>query len=155
MNTFKKRILMVTLALAGVCGFAEEGAVSPAAPAPETEVNLVETAWRLVEINGLEVRPAAPDRVPYMILQEEENLFGGYGGCNRFGGLYELAGERLSFLSIRSTKMACPETMELEARFMRALNQTAGWKISDEKLSLQAEDGSVLATFESFTLAKE
>jgi len=141
------------LLLAAHGGFAEDAITNEiAAQSGESPAG---TAWKLVEINGLAVDRGDHEKAPYMVLQAGENQFGGYGGCNRFGGEYEISGERLNFSAIRATKMACPGTMELEARFMQALHQAARWKIEGERLHILAEDGSSLASFESFVLAGE
>lgn len=149
-------MFLLLLCLAGsVLAETETDTGAVAVVVAESTPALVGTPWRLVEVNGFAVDAAASGRDVYLVLQESENLFGGFGGCNRFGGSYDLADDRLTFQSIRSTKMACPETMELEARFMRALNQVATWKTSEQQLRFFAEDGTVLAVFESFTLPEE
>jgi len=46
----------------------------------------------------------------------------GNGGCNSFGGRYELNGQRLIIGPIMSTKKACPGSiMEQETAFFKAL----------------------------------
>ena len=46
---------------------------------------------------------------------------GGFGGCNRYNASYSLRGDSLSFGPGMSTKMACPDGMELEEAWLKAL----------------------------------
>ena len=71
----------------------------------------------------------------------------GFAGVNRLAG--RLAGEgELLFGPLATTRMAGPPpAMELETRYLAALQQATGWRIEDGRLLLQV-GGETLATFE-------
>ena len=108
---------------------------------------LTGTYWKLTELNG-ETVPAAPKQgEPHLILQPRGNRLTGSGGCNRLMGSYRLTGPSLSFGAIASTKMACPDGMEREAAFFRALEEVKGWKLDGDRLELKDRTGTVTARF--------
>ena len=73
----------------------------------------------------------------------------GFSGCNRLMGSYELKEEKLTFVPMASTRMACRHGMELESAFMQALEAAAKWKIEGEHLELTDSKGALVARFES------
>ena len=64
----------------------------------------------------------------------------GSGGCNRITGSYQLDGDRLTFGPIASTRMACPEAMDQEQAFLKALAAVRSYRIPGGTLELL--DGS-------------
>jgi heat shock protein HslJ len=89
----------------------------------------------------------AGDRAPY--LRFDGGRVGGLGGCNRFGGRYELDGDRLSFSPLMSTRMACrPDIMKAEQGFFDMLAKVKAMTLAGDRLELMDGDGKVLATFE-------
>lgn len=71
----------------------------------------------------------------------------GNGGCNNFGGSYELNGERLIIGPIMSTKKACMgDVMKQETEFFRALQQAHHVKATHLRLSIfDAENNEILS----------
>lgn len=113
----------------------------------KTTDSLVEKYWKLVELNG---RPVPSlKREPYMILKADENRVNGFGGCNGFGGVYELdeATSRISFKQIMSTLMACAEGMEVEQRFHEALKSADSYSFDGNHLTLNRARMAPLARF--------
>lgn len=106
---------------------------------------LVETAWTLVEVNGAVVDAAATNRTPTLTL-DADGRASGNGGCNQFGGEYELTGSTLRFGPLAMTRMACPGRMEIETAYAAALDATREWRVRGGMLELLAED-RVLARF--------
>jgi len=113
------------------------------------DVTLVNTHWRLVELDGEPVTVADNQQEPHIRLQQEDSRVTGSGGCNRLMGSYELDGTRLTFGPVASTMMACPEGMDQEHAFGVALDATTGYLITGETLQLWDEDGLVCARFEA------
>lgn len=73
---------------------------------------------------------------------------GGLGGCNRFGGRYEQAGDRLSFSPLMATRMACrPDIMTAEQAFFDILAKVTAMRRDGDRLELLGGEGKVLATF--------
>lgn len=72
----------------------------------------------------------------------------GSGGCNRFGGTYQLAGDVLSFSPLAATRMACPaEIMTREQEFFAMLGRVRGLSFTGDGLELKDAEGQVLARF--------
>lgn len=65
----------------------------------------------------------------------------GHAGCNQFFGKIILKGNSISFGTMASTKMACPD-MTVEQKVFQALNQNSfTYKIDKLKLILESESG--------------
>ena len=81
-------------------------------------------------------------------LRFEGGRVAGSGGCNRFGGKYELTGSRLSFSPLAATRMACPpEIMKKEQGFFAMLGAVRGLTFEGDRLELRDGEGKVLASF--------
>ena len=73
-----------------------------AGPGFAHEEKLAGAEWVLAGMTG--------ERTPY--LRFDAGRVAGLGGCNRFGGRYDIDGDRLSFSPLMSTRMACrPDIM--------------------------------------------
>jgi len=119
-----------------------------AAPSPPETPALTGTAWRLVELFGKPVVPAAGAQSPSILLDEAGHRIEGYGGCNRFAGAYELKdGGRIAFSGIAATLRACPD-METESQFFEVLGMTDNYAIAGMRLSLHKARMAPLARFE-------
>lgn len=72
----------------------------------------------------------------------------GSGGCNRFGGKYDLEGDRLGFSPLAATRMACPpDVMKKEQGFFDMLGKVRGLSFEGDRLELRDGAGQVLARF--------
>jgi heat shock protein HslJ len=81
-------------------------------------------------------------------LDPDSDRVSGSGGCNRLMGGFELDGQKLRFLPLASTRMACPEPlMAFERRYFRAVELVRGWRIDDGTLVLLDADGRPLLRF--------
>jgi len=69
-------------------------------------------------------------------------------------GQYELKGDALTFARMASTMMACPDGMETEQKFLKALEQAKRWKIAERQLKLMDGSGKVVLVFEAGSEAK-
>jgi heat shock protein HslJ len=114
-----------------------------------TRPALENTYWKLTRLGDQPVQVAAQQREPHMILQSESHRIAGSGGCNRLIGGYELAGKRLTFGQLATTRMACPEGMDTEVGFLTALGKVRTWRIADQYLELLDDAGQLLARFEA------
>lgn len=130
----------VLLLLVAAC--APAAAPSPAVSGPE------DVEWRLVRLGERAVEPASPSRAPTLRLDAAARRAGGRGGCNQFGGGYELEGASLRFAALASTRMACEHGMEIESDYFAALARVRGWRLAAGRLELLDGSGRVLATFE-------
>ena len=67
-----------------------------------------------------------PEGVEVSMRFDDEGQVSGQGGCNRYSGGYELAGDRLTIGPVAMTRMACPdEQMTTETRFGVAVGDVA------------------------------
>lgn len=105
--------------------------------------------WKLVELNGKPV--PILDREPYLILDAEVGRLTGFGGCNGFGGYFELneAVSHIRFGKIVSTMMACQSGMDIEGSFHGVLRTADSYTLAGDYLMLNRAHASIpLARFE-------
>lgn len=123
-------------------GAREEVAAASAVP-------LVNTNWRLTQLEGQIVDNPSSERAISLQLQPQNPRATGFAGCNRLFGGYLLEGDQLRFDQLGATKMACVDEnrMKLEQRYFDALARVARWKITDSSLELYGASGNPLATF--------
>ncbi len=106
--------------------------------------SIVGTAWSLCDLGGAPVPPPAPT-----LSFDEADRVHGNAGVNRFGGTISIEGASIRFGPLMSTRMAGPpERMELEQRYLKALDAADRWELRDGVLTLYAT-GSVAAVFEA------
>ncbi len=106
--------------------------------------SLKETVWELAKISGFEMEKL--DKKPYIVFANEANKVHGLGGCNTFGGKYEIDGNKLKVSDVFSTMMACIPGMETENRFVSAINKVNEYEIKDGLLLLK-QNNTILLTF--------
>jgi heat shock protein HslJ len=104
---------------------------------------LLDRDWALAALG----EPAAPigpaAHPPTLRLDSKEGRASGFAGCNRFSGGYELAGNRVVFGPLMSTKMACERGMDVESRYLEALGKVNAWSVDAGELVLRG-GGAVL-----------
>ncbi|HTF20590.1 MAG TPA: META domain-containing protein [Chryseolinea sp.] len=126
-----------------------------AKPAADTSstATLLNTYWRLAEMNGEPVQTATGVREVHIILSrdDQENRLKGFAGCNNIGGSFKQDGQKITF-SAFSTKMMCePNQMKVEDFLLQALTATDNYVVKGETLDL-LEGNTVLASFASVYL---
>ena len=134
-----------------VGGFAQTGKVGDkmgAESAAGASVPLEKTEWKLIRLGHAAVKGDDLRRPPQIVLDPVSRRASGSGGCNRIMGGYELKGDKLTFARMASTMMACPDGMETEQKFLKALGQVTRWKIAGRQLELMDGSGKVVAVFE-------
>jgi heat shock protein HslJ len=114
-------VLLLAVAALGGCGGDDDESDGPA---------LEGTEWTLV--SGVD---APDDAVPTLTL--EEDLAGGFSGCNTYRGPYELDGNSMSLGPLAGTLMGCPEPQATtEASYLAALEGVDAWAIEGGELVL-------------------
>lgn len=123
------------------------GALAEAYVLTKLPDNITSRYWKLIELNGKSV--PALDHEPYLILEDEGGRLTGFGGCNSFGGAFELdkVTSRIQFGQIFSTLMACPSGMDIENDFHDVLRTVDNYTFNGERLMLNQAQ-TVLAQFE-------
>jgi len=111
--------------------------------------SLVNTYWKLADMNGKAVTtPADAKEVHIVLTQEgEEKRLKGFAGCNNIGGSFTSSGNQIKFTTI-STRMMCAERMDVEDYLLNALSVSNQYKIKGETLELY-QDSTLMARFES------
>lgn len=130
------------------------GATATESPAQETTAvvpaELDGTEWRLVEIDG---RAPDPD-LPAVTLSFGPARAEGSGGCNWYTAWLE-AGQDGGFVvsSQAVTRRDCmhPRIMEREARYLAALEEISGYRLTEGELALtsRAIEGATRLVFTS------
>jgi heat shock protein HslJ len=146
-------VLIAVLAFVG-CN-APDKKHSPAASNEKTDASgnameLLDTYWKLVEINGQPVtNPPANQNEAYIILKKEGSRIVGSTSCNAMTGTFVLGdGNSLTFSGVASTKMACPD-MTLESEMGKAISMTDNYAIDGKFLMLHKAKMAPLAKFEA------
>lgn len=107
------------------------------------DVELTQTHWILVELNGRSVQASAGQADPHLRLVSDQELVG-FGGCNRFFGGCRCEGNRLAISPLGSTRMfGDPEVMKQESEFLGALQSVATFEIIGSTLTLASGDRAV------------
>jgi heat shock protein HslJ/uncharacterized lipoprotein YbaY len=119
--------------------------------APMTHADLIDTYWRLLEVDGTQVQTAEGRKEPHLILASAESRAHGNAGCNNYFGQYQLEDDTLTFSAMASTMMACIDGMDTEQAFLVALGKTNRYVIEGLFLELYADD-VLLARFEAVYL---
>jgi len=116
------------------------------APKHLTDISdLKDTRWLLTELSGNPVNLPVGSEA-YITLNTEQKRVLGSGGCNQLRAAMAVDGDKLLFSKIGSTKKLCPEHMDTEKGFLKALEDTARFKLDKDVLHLLNESGTEIAT---------
>jgi heat shock protein HslJ len=113
---------------------------------------LENTRWVPATLGSAPVTLAQQQREPFIVLQPAEHRVSGFAGCNQFTGSYQLAADKLNFSQVSMTRMACQEGADIEQRLLKALENTASWRIDGDRLQLQDDQGANVANFKARNL---
>jgi heat shock protein HslJ len=111
-------------------------------------VDLKETYWKLTELHGVAVTaPKDGEKEVFMRLKNEGSRVEGNGGCNGYGGTYELMeGNRIRFSKMISTMMYCSR-METETALYKVFETADNYSLSGDVLQLNKARMAPLAKF--------
>ncbi len=102
--------------------------------------------WLLTALGDADVTPAA--RNPAHLSFAEANRVSGATGCNRLTGNVTVDATTMRFGALVSTRMACVNGGDVEARFLAALEATRSWGLDAGALHLRNAEGDTVATLE-------
>jgi heat shock protein HslJ len=120
--------------------------------APNTSVasaDLTNTEWRLVSFTEAgTVTPTLPGSDLSLSFHENGEVDGS-GGCNSFGGGYQVQGSNISFQQLIHTDMACtaPGLNEQEQTYLEALQSSVRFERSGDSLKIWYGNGQAVLTF--------
>jgi len=142
----------VDLVLDAVRSAAPAAAGAAQAPATAT-ATLKDTYWKLVELGGAKIvlLPQQEREVRVTLASQGMRVIG-FSGCNPLDARYEQDGPALRFKPAADCPLTCsPPLMELEGRVLKVLEDTTGYRIDGERLTLLAGD-QTLARLEAVYL---
>jgi heat shock protein HslJ len=103
--------------------------------------------WKLTLLNGKTIRSdETTNREPHILLSGSDRRVSGSSGCNTFHGSFKISGSKLKFSPLATTRMACPD-MDTESAFLKALENTETYNVSDDTLTLYSFNAAKLAKF--------
>lgn len=125
------RPALLLAAALGLTACTTPGAATDARPAAPA---LRGTTWQVLPQQAPEMSPSRPAELR---LDTEALRYGGFTGCNRITGSFELEGPRLRLAPGGTTRMAClGEGERTEAHFLAALPQVVAWRFEGAELQL-------------------
>ena len=109
-------------------------------------------SWKLTAYGPVDSpTPAVPD-VEAILSFGADGTLTGNTGCNQIGGEYKVEGDQITFDSIVSTLIACPDLqMAQEETMLQVLTDTATFKIEVNILTITNND--MVLVFEAMTNA--
>lgn len=120
-----------------------------AAPAPRA--GLVNTYWKLVQLNGQPVQAEDGQREPHLTLRTDGRLQG-YSGCNQFIGQYRQTANSLQLGPIAGTLRACTTGAKTEQALLQLLQGEVHWSIQQDELRLRHSTDDFSARFKAVYL---
>lgn len=114
------------------------------------ETGLENTQWNLVSLGA----PGAQQPLiegSTITLMLAGGQAGGSGGCNSYGGTYQVEGNNISFGEITRTLRACADdrVTEQEDRYLQALETAGEYQIEGDQLQITYDGDHGLMIFES------
>ena len=106
-----------------------------------TTAELLNTYWKLVEMDGEPVVTKPGQREMKLTLHDEENKVNGFGGCNSFFGTYTHDASKLKFGPLAATRMYCADEMDKESQFFKLLSEVESYTITGQILHLNDDQG--------------
>jgi heat shock protein HslJ len=123
---------MIMMILLNACSLDNFGA------SPQLGVDI----WVLTQLNG-----NAPLEGNPLTLEFESDQVSGNAGCNQYGGSYQVSGEKIQFIDLYSTEMACFEPegiLEQEQVFLASLRSANRYTLVDGLLTFFVDQQPVL-----------
>lgn len=106
---------------------------------PPIHVDTVEdTDWQLSVLDGesIDIDKFPYDLYPSIRLLSEDAVIAGFTGCNRLQGSYKRDAGNIHFDKLATTRRACENVMDVEVRFLKALDTITSLRQQDGMLNL-------------------
>ncbi len=107
------------------------------------------TIWRLIELDSQPVSLMKNEQRPYFLLNSKDKRLKGFGSCNSISGSYLVKGEVFLIKRLISTRMACPNGVEMETAFVRALDATETFRLESDTLKLLDSEERIIAVLKA------
>lgn len=112
----------------------------------QPSAQLTNTYWKLIDVNGQSAPPPGEGQNQVHLILASDKTVKGDTGCNRLTGGFTLDGDNLSFGELATTRRACAGD-NVSGAFLASLEQTRGFRIDGERLSLYDQEHHLLAVF--------
>lgn len=112
------------------------------------------TGWELVESFGKVIELPDRSKLPYFILNVNDNKFTGNTACNSMFGNFFLEEGGFVFSEVASTEMYCEYTSHIEQEMFKILRETDGYQIEGNTLILFSGE-EVIGRFSAMEIAPE
>ena len=135
-------LVMVFLSTAG-CTSAEPVVITPVKSDPDP---LDGTRWALIAFEGDQSAPIIPDDV-HPVINFDAGVLDFDAGCNSVSGHYLIENNRITMTFMEQTLVSCqdkPEVMEIEERFVAAMETFQTYVIEDDRLRIRYSAGQLL-----------
>ncbi|WGF88421.1 META domain-containing protein [Marinivivus vitaminiproducens] len=101
--------------------------------------------WTVAAIGGDAVAGDPP-----LTLTIGQDRYGGYAGCNRYGGAVTVTGGAIAFGPAAATRMFCggPGQMEREQALFDSLQAADSWRLEADRLVLDDGEGGTVLTLD-------
>jgi copper homeostasis protein (lipoprotein) len=109
---------------------------------------LENTHWTLTRVGDTPVRHEG-EREPHIVLHSTTRRVSGAAICNQILGSYRVQGTSLTFGTVATSRMMCPSGMDIERRFLAALQATRTARVRGSTLDLLDASRRVVASFEA------
>lgn len=109
---------------------------SSAAEVKHSVADIYSATWIAEKIDGNQIDEKHSANIRF----DKDGHVSGTTGCNRFAGMAEIAGDKLKFGQLATTRRACvPGLMEQEGKILKAIEDTEKYSI-DKDLLLTLKD---------------
>ncbi|MBN4665515.1 META and DUF4377 domain-containing protein [Pandoraea nosoerga] len=150
--------LIVPAAMLAGCAAPSGGGANPSSASPDASAAATAPAdilgtWQLMKWEGPGDIPSLPEGRSINLTFNDKDAFSGTGGCNRIFGQYKIGPGKgqVTLQAPAATRMACPDSMAFEDRYLRTLPRVTRFERRDTQLMLSTADGETL-TYASQTL---
>jgi len=111
----------------------------------QPDAGIVGTQWILSTVDGKQL--SRREQGSDIQLTLDGGTVSGFGGCNRFKGSYELAGNRLTIGNLAVTMMVCASGGDLESGFLSALGKLQEVRVAGRTLLGYDQGGALVVSF--------
>lgn len=143
----KKTILLLAFTVLAFVGCKSPERLTIISTTPEFDRN---DTWVLVSILGKEVEYSENQEKVTICFDPESHFYGGFSGCNSYGGRFRDRGRGRMTLNDKDeemsiTRMACSEeSMKLEFKYLLVLSKCDHYNLGEYSLELLVGDQVVL-----------
>lgn len=109
------------------------------------------TKWQLVTIDGSRIATSTGNQIPYLEFDLTKKTISGNGGCNSYGGSYDLKDNNISFTNIFHTEMAC-DALDTEVLFFQKFSEVKTFVSKPDILQLLDASGNIVLELKAVKL---